>query len=92
MPFVGQRRSTCVVTFDERLFLCEPLTEKPLFSTKSGEKKIQSKTIKPIMAYVYRPVYVERIDYAHVGFYYYVPGSAQRGASERRTTCFLIGF
>jgi hypothetical protein len=44
------------------------------------------------MAYVYRPVYVERIDYAHVGFYYYVPGSAQRGASERRTTWFLIGF
>ena len=46
------------------------------------------------MAYVYRPVYVdvERIDYAHVGFYYYVPGSAQRGASEKRETHIALGF
>ena len=44
------------------------------------------------MAYVYRPVYVERIDYAHVGFYYYVPGSAQRGASEKRENHIALGF
>jgi hypothetical protein len=64
------------------------------FGVKRKREKIQLKTIKPNMAYVYRPVYVdvERIDYAHVGFYYYVPGSAQRGASEKRENHIALGF
>ncbi len=33
------------------------------------------------MSFVYVPHYVEHIDYSYAGFYYYVPGSAKRGAS-----------